>query len=289
MQKIGRNSAVAMTGCTGGLGREVCRVLAQRGVTLYMLDRNEARSRQLAAELTAEYPEFHAETVPVDLERMETVRAACDRLAAVPLQAFFHDAGAYSIPRHRCDTGFDNVFQINFLSPYYLIRRLTETHPGLHVAAVGSIAYRYSATDPADVDFTHRTRASRVYGNAKRYLMFSLYEWAREHPQATLSVVHPGITLTNITAHYPKVVFALIRYPMKLIFMSPRRAARCLICGLDEPGTPGTWVGPRWLDIWGPPCRRELHDVSPDEQRRIGETAERLYRELRAAETTSRQ
>ena len=45
--------------------------------------------------------------------------------------------------------------------------------------------------------------------------MFSLFALDDPH----IAVTHPGITQTNITAHYPKLIFAVIKNPMKLIFM----------------------------------------------------------------------
>ena len=105
---------------------------------------------------------------------------------------------------------------------------------GGRVVAVGSIAHNYSETDPADVDFSSRTRASRVYGNAKRYLMFSLYGLFENESNVSLAVCHPGITFTNITAHYPKAVFAIIKNPMKVIFMKPERACLSIVRGVFE-------------------------------------------------------
>ena len=48
-----------------------------------------------------------------------------------------------------------------------------------------------------DIDFSTRKQASKVYGNAKRYLMFSLYELFKNEDKASLAVTHPGISFTN--------------------------------------------------------------------------------------------
>lgn len=272
---------VAVTGSTGGLGRELCRYLLALDASLILLDRSRQRSDERRAELLAEFPTARIEQIPLDLADFSSVCAACERLEQLPLDVLVHNAGAYSIPRCRCDTGYDNVFQINFAAPYYMTRRLLPhlRRRGAHVVAVGSIAHRYSKTDGDDVDFSTRRRASLVYGNAKRYLMFALQSLFENEGEATLSVVHPGITLTGITAHYPKVVFALIKYPMKLIFPSPRAASLSLLRGVLEPTPSGKWIGPRLADVWGRPALCKLRGCSKRERERISACADSIWLE----------
>lgn len=148
---------------------------------------------------------------------------------------------------------------------------------GGRVIAVGSIAHNYSRSDPDDIDFSLRRQASKVYGNAKRYLMFSLYELFRDERAATLSIVHPGITFTNITAHYPPVIFALIKRPMKVIFMKPRTACRSLVLGLFEPCSYHTWIDPRFFGVWGNPKKSALRTCTSAESREIYGRAEQIY------------
>ena len=273
---------VAVSGATGGLGQELCRHLASLGAALILLDRNMQKSHALAEGLRADFPSLSVSHIEIDLEDIRAVRRAADELAARPLDYLILNAGAYSIPRHLCDTGYDNVFQINFLSPYYLARALLPhlRARGGRVVAVGSIAHTYSVTDPADVDFRTRQKASLVYGNAKRYLMFSLY--GLTDADGSLSVTHPGITLTNITAHYPKPLFALIKHPMKVIFMSPRKASLCILRGLFEPCGKGEWIGPRFFSVWGMPQKRPLRSCDKTEAETICHTAEQLCRVLDA-------
>jgi hypothetical protein len=145
------------------------------------------------------------------------------------------------------------------------------------VIVVGSIAHRYSKTDPTDVDFSTRRAASKVYGNAKRYLMFSLYRlFAGEH-EVTLSVTHPGISFTGITAHYPPWLFAIIKHPMKWIFMKPRRASLSILAGVFDQTKENEWIGPRLFDVWGLPKKSRLRSVSAAEADRIQQNADHIY------------
>ena len=148
------------------------------------------------------------------------------------------------------------------------------------MVVVGSIAHNYSKTDPDSIDFADRTQASKVYGNAKRYLMFSMYELFGAEQDVTVSVTHPGITFTGITAHYPKVIFALIKHPMKIIFMKPKKAVLSVLRGVFEPCGDSQWIGPRLFDVWGIPKKKILKTVSEDEQKFIGATAEKIFKSL---------
>ena len=276
---------VAMTGCTGGLGRVWVEHLASLGASLILLDRNRERSEALRDELIEAY-HTDVRCIRVDLEDMETVRAATSALATLPLDFFIHNAGAYKIPRHRCESGLDNVFQINFAAPYYIIRELLPTLRARrgHVVAVGSIAHNYSHIDPNDPDFSTRRAPSKVYGNAKRHLMYALLERFSSEPHVTLSIVHPGITLTNMTAHFPKPIFLIIKYPMKVIFMSRKRACLSLVRGVFEPCAPDEWIGPRIANVWGLPRRQKLRTANQKERTAIAARAEAIYKTWKGME-----
>ncbi len=272
---------VAITGSTGGIGRELCRLLLKAGASLIMLDRSPERSLILRQALKAEFPHARLRSIPVVLDDMPSVKAACEALKDLAVDVLIHNAGAYAIPRYTTPEGYDNVFQINAIAPYYITKALL---PQLRerkgrVIVVGSIAHRYSEADPSDIDFSTRSRASLVYGNAKRHLMFSLYELFREETDVTLSVCHPGITLTNITAHYPKWIFALIKHPMKVIFMSPRKAALSILLGCVQPCDYHEWIGPRVFDVWGIPKKSKLRSCTSDECRHIHTTMEQSIKE----------
>lgn len=274
---------VAVTGTTGGLGKELCRYLAGIGASLLLLDRNEQRSNEFRKELIKNHSGITVKCINIDLEDVFSVKNAVEMLKKETVDVFIHNAGAYSIPRHKCYTGLDNVFQINFASPYYIIKELLDDlrNNAGRVVVVGSIAHNYSKYDPEDIDFSTRKQASKVYGNAKRYLMFSLYELFKNEDKASLAVTHPGISFTNITAHYPKLIFAVIKYPMKLIFMKPKKACLSVVRGIFDPCKYHEWIGPAFFDVWGLPKKKKLTGCSLEESRQIGMIADKVYESMK--------
>ena len=274
---------IAVTGTTGGLGKELCRLLAEHGADLILLDRNAERSARFREELLQKFEGASIECISVDLSEFDSVKRVTEELKTKEIDCLIHNAGAYSIPRKICDTGYDNVFQINFVSPYYMTRELLPAlrARGGRVVAVGSIAHNYSKIDPEDMDFSTRKKASLVYGNAKRYLTYSLLSLAEHEKEVGFCIAHPGISFTNITAHYPKVIFALIKHPMKVIFMKPKRACLSLLCGVWESCMPDEWIGPRFFDVWGIPKKKKLTTATPQEREKIAERAENVYQILK--------
>ena len=277
-----KEQCVAITGATGGIGKELCLYLAKLGANLILMDRNFERSHDFGEKLRLKYG-VDVKYITVDLSDFKSVRSATEQLTDKNPDIFIHNAGAYSIPRYITDIGYDNVFQINFISPYYIISKilpLISKKKG-KIVVVGSIAHNYSKADIKDIDFRNRKKASLVYGNAKRYLMFSLYElFVREH-EDLLSITHPGITFTNITAHYPKLIFAIIKHPMKIIFMNPKIACLSILKGVFDSCKYCECIGPRFFGIWGKPSKKTLKTCDKTEREFIGKTAEEIYNELK--------
>lgn len=271
---------VAVSGSTGGIGEELVKYLAALGADLLLLDRNSIKANALMDTLNKECPSLSVRHIPLDLENIESVRAALPEIKKAAPDFLVLNAGAYHIPRRKSALNLENVFQINFLSPYFLARELKEI--GAHIVAVSSIALFYSKTDENDIDFSSRTKSNLIYGNSKRYLtsaLFSLFEGSER-----LSIVHPGITFTNITAHYPPLIFAIIKHPMKVIFMSRKKAALSVLKGLFDHTKNGEWIGPCAFNIWGLPKKQKLNFCDKKEAAFIKKTADKLCNQMKKAD-----
>lgn len=277
-----KGKKIAVSGSTGGLGKELCFYLAYLKADIILMDRNRDKMNFIENTVKQKYPEVNISKIALDLSDISTVKAAVDKLECLSPDVIIFNAGAYSIPRKKCDTGLDNVFQINFAAPYYMIRKLLPTlrKNNGRIVAVGSIAHNYSKLDLYDIDFSTRKKPSLVYGNAKRFLMFSLFELFKDEKELSLSVVHPGITFTGITAHYPKLIFALIKHPMKIIFMKPKKAALSILKGVFESTDYHRWIGPELFNIWGLPENKALKTCNEAESKQIFTEAEKIYNKL---------
>ena len=69
---------VAITGSTGGLGKELCRYLASLGADLILLDRNRSRSEANKADIEREFPNICVDMMTLDLQELESVKRAAE-------------------------------------------------------------------------------------------------------------------------------------------------------------------------------------------------------------------
>ncbi len=274
---------VAITGATGGLGQELCRGVLAMGGAVLLLHRSHAKANRLCCALREEFPKGQIQSLKLELTDMDSVRAVCEELKHRKLDVLVLNAGAYHLPRTICATGWDSVFQINFAAHYYMVKELMPTLAQRQgrVVAMGSIGFRLAKANPVDVDFAQCRKPIRVYGNSKRYLMVGLAELMRRNPEVAFVVAHPGISFTNIVSHYPQWVTALIRGPMKLIYMSPERAVRGALLAMTACVPYFHWIGPRVCSVWGKPAVRPIRGCDAAERRQIYAASEEIYRKLK--------
>jgi len=274
---------IAITGSTGGLGKQVCEMLVSLNASLIFLNRNSSKSKQLKDHLLALNSEVSIDIINVDFENFESVKNATIELKKYNVDILVINAGAYKIERRKSDLGYDNVFQINFVSPYYLIKEMVKEFNLKQkgkVVAVSSIAHNYSKFRKNDIDFSKEKKQSKVYGNSKRFLTFSLFELFKNENDIKLSIVHPGITLTNITSHFPSIIYYLIKCPMKVIFISNKKASLSIINGIFNDCDYKCWIGPRIFNVWGIPKIKKLQTCSEVESEMIYKISEEIYKKI---------
>ena len=275
---------IAITGTTGGLGKAFCFHVASLGANMIFLNRNKEKSEQLISQIQEKYPDCRIDLIRVDMQDLSSVKKAVNELKKFDFNILVLNAGAYKIDRCITKEGYDNIYQINFISPYYMVKNLLEylrEKQNSRVVVVGSIAHNFSKIDEKDIDFSTRKKCGKVYGNSKRQLMFALYELFKYENKVKLAVCHPGITYTNITSHYPKVINAIIKYPMKLIFSSAKKASLTTVLSLFESTPYHMWIGPRVFNIWGYPKKMNLWTTTAVESHKIEEIANTVYNKVK--------
>lgn len=274
---------IAITGSTGGLGNEICDILAELEANLLLLNRNLKKSENQKTKLLEKYPNLKIDIVQTDMQNFSSVKAACKTLKNHQIDAIILNAGAFNIARKQTDIGFDTVFQTNFVSPYYIAKQILpqlQKSDLAKVVVVGSIAHKYAKLNTDDIQQENEKNAQKVYGNSKRFLMFSLFELFKNQTDVKLSITHPGISGTNITSNYRKILLPIIKFGMKIIYMSPKKACLSIIKGLFDETQAYNWIGPSNHDIWGFPKKTNLTSCSEEESKKIFEIAEEIYTKI---------
>ena len=280
--KTENKNTIAIVGATGGLGQEICKKLVTEN-NLILVGRSQKKMQELKDNLLQISPLAKIDFVSADLCDIDSVKNACKILEKMDFNCLILNAGIYNVPRSISSCGYDNVFQVNFVSQYYIAKALLphlETQKNSRIVAVGSIAYNYSKFDENDIDFKSRKKCNLVYGNSKRVLMFSLYNLFENNYKTKLSIVHPGVTLTNITNHYPKWINWLVKIGIKLVFPAPKNACKSIIEGTKNECNYWEWIGPKFCNIWGKPKKKKLRKIKGDEDKKMFEIAEEIYSKI---------
>ncbi len=275
-----KDKTIAITGSTGGLGNEIVKILLSLNANLILLNRNKDKTIKQKEEMVTLYPNAKIEIVEIDLSSIGSVKLAIENLKSHNIDILIHNAGIYNVPIVKTESGYNNIFQTNFISPYYLTKELIKTSNLKKVVIVSSIAHNYSKADFNDIDFSTRKKASKIYGNSKRFLTFAMQELFNEIKNIDLSLVHPGITLTNMTNHYPKAINWLVKIGIKIFFPNPRKASLNIIKGVFDTTNYHEWIGPKYFNIWGNPKKKQLKTCSIEENKQIYSLAEEIFYKL---------
>lgn len=272
-----------ITGSTGGLGIEICKTLAKLNCNLILLNRNLEKSNKQKEELLKINPNTKIDIIQLDLCDIDEVTYVANKLKHIKFNYFIHNAGVYNVPLEQTSSGFNNIFTTNFISPYYLTNSLLSylKENNIKTIIVSSIAHNYSKIDENDIDFSTHKKSSKIYGNSKRFLTFALMELFKKNNYTNYAICHPGITLTNMTNHYPKAINWLVKILIKIFFISPKKASFNIIKSIFENTKENQWIGPKYFNIWGYPNKKKLNTCNNEEKQKIYNIAQQIYNKLK--------
>lgn len=189
MQKFG---SALVTGASSGIGEQIARVLAERGVDLTLVARRGDRLEQLAAELRSK---VQVDVVVADLTSDAGCASVEHRLADHPVDLLVNNAGVgsagmfHELPR---DAEADEI-RLNVLA---LVRL---THAAL---ATMVVAGRGAVLNIGSLAGDQPLRGSATYAGTKAFVTTFTESVAAELKGTGVSatVVKPGFTFTEINA-----------------------------------------------------------------------------------------
>jgi len=277
----GKTSVI--TGSTGGLGIEICKTLVKLNCNLILLNRNLEKSNKQKHELLSLNPNIKIAIILLDLCNIYEAEIVAKKLKEIKFDYLIHNAGVYNVPIEKTSTGFNNIFTTNFVSSYYLTNALLPylKKNNIKTIMVSSIAHNYSKINENDIDFSTYKKPSKIYGNSKRFLTYALIELFKENGYTNYAICHPGITLTNMTNHYPKAINWLVKIFIKLFFIGPKKASFNIIKSLFENTEENQWIGPKYFNIWGYPNKKELKTCKDTEKEKIYKIAQNICNDLK--------
>lgn len=236
---------VLITGASSGLGFAVARQLAERGARVYMACRSGIPEK--GEEIRKLTGSDQVWMMHVDLSDIHSILELVNQIAEKDLQFDLVICNAAIVPKDSRQTkqGLEEMFMVNYLAKYTLIRLLLEKQcirfnqgEKPRIIIIASESHR----NPEDFDWEgfglYRSygmgRTVELYGYYKLLLTTFARELSRRlnsnhHPAASVFVLCPGPVNTRIAREAPALFQPLLKIVFALFFKSPDKAAEPVI------------------------------------------------------------
>jgi NAD(P)-dependent dehydrogenase (short-subunit alcohol dehydrogenase family) len=213
-----------ITGANTGIGRETARALANRGATVFIATRSEAKTKPVIDAIAAETGDpDKLRWLQLDLGDLASVRACADafKQTGEPLHGLINNAGLAG-KRGLTESGFEAAFGTNhighFLLTDLLLDRLRESAPA-RIVIVSSDAH----TGAKGIDWDRVRQPTRTrtgfpeYAVSKLANLLHAQELARRLDGDGVSTyaLHPGVIASDIWRRVPWPIRPLIKRAMK--------------------------------------------------------------------------
>nr|WP_295886679.1 SDR family NAD(P)-dependent oxidoreductase [uncultured Devosia sp.] len=236
MSRNGRTALV--TGATSDIGRQVARILAERGFDLVLTGRRLRELEELQGQLGGIGPEGRVGIHVADLADHASIRqlASAVRASGAPLDLIVHNAGLLLDGIATSEQGSDQHFEVNTVAPYGITTLLEDRlAEGARVVLVGSSAMRMVRSLSLE-DLTHpaRYRRFRPYANSKlagAAAMLSLAPMLAAR-QGVVRVVDPGPAKTAMAGSSGIPGWFRMFRPL---FKTPEAAAERVVAAALDP------------------------------------------------------
>ena len=266
-----------LTGASDGIGRAAARAWVERGASVVMIGRNEAKTAAAASSIMSATGRRAVTWEIADLSRQDAVREVAsrlrDRLSRIDVLA--NNAGAIFLDHGVTSEGMERTFALNHLAYFTLTLLLLDrvaasALPGspARVINVSSRAHENAYLDTDDLQMTQGYGGWRAYANSKLCNILFTRALARRLDPARVVVhaMHPGVVTTRFATNNGPMG-RLMRRAMDVVAVDAERGADTLVW-LAECEEARTTTGDYWV-------KRQRR--TPSRSARDPETAEELW------------
>ena len=272
------NKLIAVTGSTGGILSKLLLMLAKDNYDLLLINRNYKKSLEQKNEILKCYPNINIDIFTLDMNDFDDIKIKIYNLKKIKIDYLILGAAIYKEDIIINDLGYNNIFQVNFVSPYFIARELLDSNTDLKVIVISSVAYNYTNINKIDIPLNNEKRITHIYGNSKRFITFSLMK--RYMNQNRVIITHPGVTYTKLTNHYPVFINWFIKLIIKIFLPSNKSSAKNIYYGLTHNTDYLYWIGPSFLGVYGKPKIKKMK-ITDNEINDIDFISNEIYQKLK--------
>lgn len=203
-----QNKTCLITGATNGIGQAAAMALAQKGATVIVVGRDEARAQATVARIKTETGNPNVNYLLADLSIQHQIRtlAAEFKSRYQRLDVLVNNAAVINFRRQVSADGIEMNFAVNHLAYFLLTNLLLDTLKASAPARIVNVASNSHRNKHLDFDNLELNRgywAGTAYGRSKLANLYFTYELARhlEGTGVTVNAMHPGFVRTNMAAN----------------------------------------------------------------------------------------
>lgn len=194
-----------ITGGTKGIGREVCKQLAQKGYQILFTGRDTQSGEALATELKQQHPESHATFLRGDLGSIDSTKETIKGIQAhfSEIDLLINNAGTWATDKKLNKDGLELTFMVNHIAPLMVTQALLPNLKAKAPARVVNVNSALYSNGKLDLEATPKGEdfhGMNTYANSKLWNAFASLEMAERLPADEVSVnaLHPGVIKTDI-------------------------------------------------------------------------------------------
>lgn len=279
-----------VTGANAGLGYETTLSLARQGATVIMACRNLSKAQAAKARIEQAVPGADLVVMQIDLSRLASVRDFAqeflDRYDR--LDVLINNAGVMMPPYTQTEDGFELQLGANYLGHFLLtgllLDRLLAT-PASRIVTLSSLVHRNGSINFDDLQSEQSYSASDAYGQSKLACLMFAFELQRRlqragHQQTISTAAHPGIAMTELSRHMPKLMYTVLKYTVApFVTHSAAEGAKPTVLAAIGPAQGGEYFGPTgFREMKGPAGKASSTPLAHDEAvaQRLWEASEQL-------------
>lgn len=201
-----RGKLVVITGATSGIGYETAKKFAAMGADLFLINRNDQKTKKLIDELTREY-QANCQYFIADLSVLDEIKEAANALVQLDrsIDVIIHNAGVYLTTKETTSDGLEYMFVVHYLSSFIINYELLEklkSQDEARIILVNSEGHRFAAWGLKldDLNFERqRYSGLRSYGSAKTAQLLSMLVFSENFSgsNVTINAMHPGAVKSN--------------------------------------------------------------------------------------------
>jgi len=188
-------NTAAVTGGTGAIGKATARLLAEKGLKVVLIARNEAKAKRAVKEITVDSGNDRVSYQIANLARHSAIENLRSKWSG-PLSILINNAAASPPQRTETPEGIEMQFATNVLGYFWMIQEFKEILISSAPARVINVAsYWAGGLDMDDLEFERRPYTNgAAYRQSKQANRMLTAAFARrlQGKGVTVNACHPG-------------------------------------------------------------------------------------------------